>query len=185
MTPRPLLLARSLAEASALAARGGPASLILSASPDLQCRNLMCEKWGFACLCRLAVCLQRCANLTSLDLSHNGLTSLPEPVLLHQSSATRLAHLDISGNALRTLPDAVLRLGTLRSLAVDGNPLTLQVHQLLALPRLQEVLLSEGQLREAQMQELAQEKPDLTVTIREAEGGADALRLRHGEAVGD
>ena len=44
------------------------------------CQNLMCEKVGLACACRLAVRLGQIPQLELLDVSHNGLDVLPETV---------------------------------------------------------------------------------------------------------
>ena len=54
--------------------------LLLRRSPELVCRNLMCEKVGGPCVCRLALSLSRMPHLTALDLSHNSLTRLPDAV---------------------------------------------------------------------------------------------------------
>jgi Leucine-rich repeat (LRR) protein len=54
--------------------------LVLSASPDLLCRNIMCEKVGGPCICRMALSLSRMAALRSLELADNNLVALPDTV---------------------------------------------------------------------------------------------------------
>jgi Leucine rich repeat len=76
--------------------------LQLSASQDLVCMNMVCERVGQPCLCRVSVALQKLNRLTILDLSANGLPSLPEAV--HPDVLPALQHLDISHNAIRRLP---------------------------------------------------------------------------------
>ena len=57
--------------------------LDLSESEDLQCKNLMCEKFDFentqACVCKLARYLQvnRFNNLRVLNLSNNKIDTIP------------------------------------------------------------------------------------------------------------
>ena len=70
--------ARTLAEASA--ALQSVRRLYLRASPDLVCRNIMCEKLQQACACRLAVVVSRLTNLEELDVRDNGLDALPEAI---------------------------------------------------------------------------------------------------------
>lgn len=84
----------SLAEATRMASK--LEALELKASPDLICSNLMCEKVGEPCVCRLALLLWRAPNLVALDLSDNRLKELPDNLW----SLSRLESLDVSGNGL-------------------------------------------------------------------------------------
>lgn len=84
-------VARSLKDAGRLT--GKTTSLLLRASEDLVCRNLMCAKVGEACVCRLAVTLGRLPGLRKLDIANNELRVLPASVF----ELTSLEHLDISG----------------------------------------------------------------------------------------
>lgn len=70
--------AASLADAFRL--RETAATLVLSASPDLLCRNIMCEKVGGPCICRMALSLSRMTALRNLELSDNNLVALPDTV---------------------------------------------------------------------------------------------------------
>ena len=96
-----MAVARSLAEASRLTS--SVRSLALRASADLQCRNIMCEKVGGACACRLALTLQRLSGLTSVDVADNALGVLPSSLWEHGG----LHHLDLSGNELGEWPEGL------------------------------------------------------------------------------
>lgn len=87
-------MARSLNDAARLASR--TTSLILRASEDLVCRNLMCAKVGGACVCRLALCVSRLSDLRELDVADNDLGVLPDSLF----ELARLERLDISGEGL-------------------------------------------------------------------------------------
>ena len=93
--------------------------LVLRSSADLKCVNLMCEKVGEPCICRLARVLSLTTDLERLDLAKNGLTALPEEVF----KLRNLRDLDLSHNLLTELPPSVLQLSHLRALDVQGNPL--------------------------------------------------------------
>lgn len=84
-------VARSLKEAARLT--NGTKSLILRASEDLICKNMMCAKLGEACVCRLALTISRLPGLQELDLADNDLGVLPESVF----ELPGLESLDISG----------------------------------------------------------------------------------------
>ena len=76
-------------------------ALDLSRSEDLLCRNLVCERVGEPCICRLAVALERhAATLAWLSLAGNGLTQLPAAL----TALPALRHLDLSANGLSALP---------------------------------------------------------------------------------
>lgn len=115
-------------------------ALDLTSSPDLVCNNLMCEKVGEACICRLSRVLERLSGLEWLSLAGNNLQNLPEslcslPSLRHldisQNSLAalpncinglrNLEHLDVRGNSLMSLPGSLLELQHLRCFAADGN----------------------------------------------------------------
>ncbi|RLN97597.1 hypothetical protein BBJ28_00011441 [Nothophytophthora sp. Chile5] len=114
-------------------------SLQLPQSPDLVCRNLMCEHVGDACACRLSLVLERVPQLQQLDLSSNALRALPASTF----SLQELRQLDASHNQLTTLPDDVAQLQALERLDLRANALqSLPVAALEALPRLQELQLA-------------------------------------------
>ena len=129
-------LARSLAEA--FTHRSTAHALLLSRSPDLRCVNIMCEKVGRGCGCRLALSLERMTVLTHLDVSHAGLDAVPDAVW---GLAPRLQSLNLAGNGLTSLSAAGLsRLTHLAALDVSGNPLReLPWRALAALPALTEL----------------------------------------------
>jgi len=111
------LVATSLSEATRAGKR--LRELALRSSADLKCVNLMCEKVGEPCICRLARVLSLTPDLERLDLAKNGLTALPEEVF----KLRNLRDLDLSHNLLTELPPSVLQLSHLRALDVQGNPL--------------------------------------------------------------
>lgn len=78
-------------------------TLSLEASPDLLCMNLMCEKVGDPCICRLSVVLEKLHQLEGLNLSGNKLISLPDSI----GQLQRLRYLDLSNNKLHTLPKSI------------------------------------------------------------------------------
>lgn len=95
-------------------------ALELRASEDLRCVNMMCEKVGEACVCRLSRVLEKNgADLRSLCLAGNGLEQLPPSVF----ELPHLQVLDLSGNALREIPESVVNLESLKVLDVTGNPI--------------------------------------------------------------
>lgn len=95
----------SLRQLSALATapRATAVRVHMRASPDLVCHNVMCERVGEACLCRLQLALQRAA------------------------ASTALVELDVSGNRLAALPQAAVdgSMRALRVLRAEGNRLEL------------------------------------------------------------
>lgn len=110
--------ARSLAEA--YTKRAVLSHLHLSRSADLRCVDLMCEKVGRGCACRLALTLERSSSsLVHLDISHNNLSVLPEALW----SCARLETLRIGGNGLKSIPAAISRLRALKELHVSDNAL--------------------------------------------------------------
>ena len=92
--------------------------LRLRASTELICNNMLCEKVGETCLCKLSMCLERMHHLRHLDLRGNRLDRLPE--------VWRLPHLetlDVRDNALESLPEELSSMKSLSVLQVEGNPL--------------------------------------------------------------
>ena len=95
---------------------GEAQALDLSRSEDLLCRNLVCERVGEPCICRLASALERhAATLAWLSLAGNGLTQLPAAL----TALPALRYLDISSNGLLALPAGF---ADLRSLQVCPCP---------------------------------------------------------------
>jgi hypothetical protein len=86
--------------------------LQLSGAPDLVCSNLMCEKVGSPCLCRIAVVLQRLPVLTHLDISDNSLSAIPDAIC--KEYLPSLQHLNISKNRISELPAALKSLQQLQ-----------------------------------------------------------------------
>jgi len=106
----------SLAEASRMKEK--VTVLDLTQSSDLTCMNLMCEKVGEPCICRLSLALERTPNVQELSLAKNKLEQLPDSVW----NLKELRSLDLSGNALRTLSPLIAQLTQLRHLNLSGNP---------------------------------------------------------------
>ena len=76
----------------------------------------------FSTVCRLALWLtqnqQKLTTLTSLNLSNNGLTKLPDGVF----ELPNLEHLDLSNNNLTTINvDQIVQLSSLNTLDLRGN----------------------------------------------------------------
>lgn len=94
--------------------------LNLASSVELTCTNIICEKVGDPCICRLSHALERLKNLVSLNLSGNRLTALPTSI----GSLNCLEILDASNNDLRELPPTIGDLQTLQTLNITGNPLS-------------------------------------------------------------
>lgn len=100
--------------------------LNLASSPDLICTNIICEKVGDPCICRLSHALERLKNLVSLDLSGNRLTALPASI----GSLKHLETLNASRNDLKELPSTMNDLHSLQTLDISGNPITSSVLEL-------------------------------------------------------
>jgi Leucine-rich repeat (LRR) protein len=71
----------------------------------------MCAKAGQSCYCRLLVALQRLPHLRELDLSHNGLSEMPD--ILTSVVVPSLTTLRMTGNELKTIPSGILQLPSL------------------------------------------------------------------------
>jgi hypothetical protein len=89
-------------------------ALHLSGSPDLVCMNLMCEKLGQPCLCRVSLALQRLVHLTTLDLSGNALSSVPDAV--DPQYLPSLQVLNLSRNNIAELPSLLSKFPNLKVL---------------------------------------------------------------------
>lgn len=90
-------------------------SLDLCKSPDLLCVNLMCEKVGDPCICRLSGVLETLPQLKHLNLSHNQLTSIPESI----GRLSQLESLDLSNNQLTSVPSPLRHLTQLKVHSLD------------------------------------------------------------------
>eukprot|EP00884_Botryococcus_braunii_P009731 jgi/Botrbrau1/1875/Bobra.146_1s0062.1 len=99
---------RSLSEAVRLGKKAKVLSL--RKSQDLLCCNLMCEKVGTPCICRLSRALDRVPHLKRLDLADNDLEDLP----ISLWDMRYLSVLDLSKNKLKTLSSQVSRLFDLK-----------------------------------------------------------------------
>lgn len=64
--------------------------------------------------------LAKADSLLVLSLSHNKITSIPHVILVH---LTELQHLDLSYNRLESIPPQLRRLASLTTLILSGNPL--------------------------------------------------------------
>mmetsp|Transcript_29622 Transcript_29622/g.73388 ORF Transcript_29622/g.73388 Transcript_29622/m.73388 type:complete len:143 (-) Transcript_29622:945-1373(-) len=95
-------------------------ALDLRGSADLLCVNMMCEKVGDPCICRLSRVLEKNGSeLRSLCLAGNKLTQLPSSVF----ELPHLQVLDLSGNMLEEIPAEVVKLKSLKVIDVTNNPI--------------------------------------------------------------
>lgn len=94
--------------------RDSAKALLLARSDDLLCRNLMCEKVGGPCVCRLALSLSRMTRLAVLDLTNNKLDRLPDAVW----------GVAETGEARGEAPATMTGAGALRALILRSNRLT-------------------------------------------------------------
>jgi hypothetical protein len=104
--------------------------LRLRGSDELVCTNMMCDKVGQTCLCKLSMVLERLHHLRHLDLRGNRLDRLPE--------VWRLPHLetlDVRDNPLEAVPEELSTLRSLRTLLVDERMLERTPENLLHLTR--------------------------------------------------
>eukprot|EP00959_Pyramimonas_sp_CCMP1952_P146337 3063422-Pyramimonas_sp.AAC.1 len=107
--------AHSLAEA--LRKAGKVKVLDLTQSSDLTCMNLMCEKVGDPCICRLSRVLERTPNVEVVSLAKNRLEQLPDALW----TLKELRSLNLSDNSLRDLSTQIAQLAKLRHLNLSGN----------------------------------------------------------------
>ena len=115
-------------------------SLNLAKSPDMICSNLMCEKLGDPCVCKLARFLEqnKWPSLEELHLSGNNLTVLPTALFMPS-----LKILDCSSNQIKSLPQEISQCQNLEVLNISHNLLTsLPFESLRAMPRLSAVHVS-------------------------------------------
>ncbi|RLN44555.1 hypothetical protein BBJ29_007223 [Phytophthora kernoviae] len=113
--------------------------LQLSKSGDLICRQLMCEHVGDACVCRLALALERVPRLQQLILANNQLRALPDVVFALSS----LSYLNLKQNRLQALSTDVSKLTELEILDIRDNQLeTLPVQALEGMHKLQELKIA-------------------------------------------
>lgn len=106
-------------------------TLDLSTSEAFICKNLMCEKVGELCVCRLSLFfyehgMQRSfKNLTSLMLRRNNLRAIPEAIQYLTSSKLELV--DLAQNQIQHVDDATLSLlnqhTNLKVLDLRENPI--------------------------------------------------------------
>lgn len=133
-------VAYSLREAMAMPST--VSHLQLHASEALLCNNLMCEKLGEACVCKLARAVMGMPVLQVLDLDRNPLTMLPDVVWaipgLHTLSAQE--------GRLTELSPSISQAQHLHTLRLRGNALAaIPWNELLNLPALRLVDLRDQQ----------------------------------------
>ena len=96
-------------------------TLDLRACEALQCRSMMCAKFGSACVCKLSRVVEQCAPrltaLRTLVLADNELTMVPDSLW----GIASLEAVDLSGNILERVPGGVASLANLRSLNLRAN----------------------------------------------------------------
>ena len=145
--------ATSLAAALKLAPSGALAAIDLAAADDCVCVNLMCERVGDACVCRVAAGLEKVArrggsaSVRSLSLAGNRLPSLPPSI----GELSALTDLDVSHNELTALPaaDVWRRLPRLRRVRLDRNARLTDLTPLAAAEGLVEVVVDGAASRAA------------------------------------
>jgi Leucine-rich repeat (LRR) protein len=98
-------------------------SVVLSASEDLKCVNLFCEKVGGPCVCRIERVLARkdlAKTVETVDLSQNKLTQLP-PSLYNLNEMKSLSLKDNDLTILKAADFSSLK--KLESIDLRNNPL--------------------------------------------------------------
>ena len=99
-------------------------NVFLSASEDLKCVNLFCEKVGGPCVCRIERVLARedlAKTVETVDLSRNKLTQLPPSLY----KLNEMISLSLRDNDLTTLKaEDFSSLTKLESIDLRNNPLT-------------------------------------------------------------
>ena len=104
---------------------------------DMQCRNMLCEKIGKPCICRLATVLQQMTSLRSLLLTGNGLEDLPDTLW----ALRELEVLDLRDNQLTMVSPRISELESLKILKLSGNPRIVLPSESLASMRLVTVMM--------------------------------------------
>lgn len=104
--------------------------LVLEASPDLSCVNIMCEKVGEVCIC---VCVLGCCEnhphhlcISPRDTTQFHLQPCICKLGVSLSFAPNVERVNLSSNGLEALPDALFDLPHLKELDLTG---TRQIHK--------------------------------------------------------
>ena len=116
--------------------------LRLSNTEDMVCNNIMCEKLGDPCVCKLARVLlsSRLPNVSVLDVSANRLPLVPDNMWDMGKAVTTLV---LSDNKLTEISERVKDLQGLQVLRVDRNMLSeLPVDALRQLPSLRQIYVA-------------------------------------------
>jgi Leucine-rich repeat (LRR) protein len=119
MRPSYSLVAKSMREAL-LMNTSRVQVLDLSHSPDIVCVNLMCDKLGGPCVCRLARFIEqnKWNELKELKLKGNKMETLPPSIFLQG-----LHRLDVSDNLLTDLPSDISKSSLITEIDVSNNRL--------------------------------------------------------------
>lgn len=166
-----MIAARSLAEAYSL--RATATQLLLRASQDVRCMNIMCEHVGNGCACRLALSLGRMTSLKAVDISTNALPILPDSLF----EVKQLEVLAAGGNNLKAVPPKLAQMESLRALDLSNNKIDSMPWEVISkLPLLRTLVLSGNPLGAETLsaRERASVRPDLKV-ITDTELSWDAL----------
>ncbi|KAJ1632416.1 hypothetical protein T492DRAFT_612370, partial [Pavlovales sp. CCMP2436] len=90
--------------------------LDLSASVELVCDNMMCEKVGELCLCKFSIAFPKVEHIMELRLRSNGMDRWPEVWRI-----PGLRVLDVSDNRLASIPPEIMQLTQLEELRMCDN----------------------------------------------------------------
>ena len=99
------------------------------------------------------------ASITELDLSYNGLTSLPSEI----GKLKNLTRLDLSYNDLTSLPSEIGQLKNLTELYLHNNYLTSLPPEIGQLQNLTELRLYDNELPEAERQKIESWLPNCEI----------------------
>lgn len=125
---RPFSIARTYAEA--YSQRKTATELLLSASPELLCMNIMCEQVAKGCACRLAMVIERMPQLRTIDISFGKLPVLPDSVY----KLKEIQKIYANDNLLTSLRiDSTQCWECLEELHLQNNNLTLSLQEMEAL----------------------------------------------------
>ncbi|XP_077590146.1 protein flightless-1 homolog [Stigmatopora nigra] len=139
----------SLPNLRAVVARGN--NLKNSGVPDdiFQLDDLSVLDLSYNQLTEVPVDLENSRNMLVLNLSHNGIDSIPNQLFIN---LTDLLYLDLSDNKLDSLPPQMRRLVHLQTLILNNNPLMhAQLRQLPAMVALQTLHLRNTQRTQSNM----------------------------------